>query len=666
MFNRKITRLGTCLWVSVYLLLPAISAVAQSDAQQLDSTLGEVILPSETALFQLREYILNRVAKAPSPATADQWTVEAKRLREHLLNDIAFHGWPKEWVDSRPKFEDLGVFAREKGYRMRKLRYEIVPGFQSTAILYEPENMQGKIPAILNVNGHVGAVGKAVEYKQKRCITFAKNGILALNLEWLGMGELSQKENQHWFGAHMDLVGTHELGLFILAMRRGLDYLYEHPNVDRNRLGMTGLSGGGWQTVFLSALDERVTAAAPVAGFSSIRPRMEVRLLGDLGDVEQSPTDAFKDADYPHLVAMRAPKPTLIIHNAEDDCCFRGPLVKPLNYDATKPIFKLFGQEDAIAWHENTDPSTHNYQLDNRTRAYDFFSKIFKLPRFEEEASTGSEIKSYDELVVGLPEDNLTILGLAKKLAAQISRPPIPLEGAERRHWANSEREKLRRVVRLEPVKISSPWAVAITKNKGVESISHLFRMDNGLSADGVWVKAIDAPSDAPATIVLNDRGKKVSGSDVADRINRGEQVLALDLIFTGEGWEKNHPADWEQFLHATGARALGIETAQLIAISRWLAGRSGTSTVRLKVRGIRNQVAALTAAALEPALFSDVHVLEGMRSLGYLLDKPAEFHEAPELFCLDLYKHFDLDRMAAIAAPTRVTLEKLTDGTQK
>ena len=77
---------------------------------------------------------------------------------------------------------------------------------------------------------------------------------------------------------------------------------------------------------------------------------------------------------------MRAPRPTLLVHNAEDDCCFRAPVVKPLNYDAIKPIFRLYGKEEALGWHENTDPSTHNYQLDNRTQVYHFFSKAFNLP----------------------------------------------------------------------------------------------------------------------------------------------------------------------------------------------------------------------------------------------------------------------------------------------
>ena len=113
-----------------------------------------------------------------------------------------------------PKFEEVGVIETGSGYRIRKLRYEIVPGFDSAALLYEPEHMSGKIPAILNVNGHVGPPGKAVEYKQKRCINYAKHGILALNLEWFSFGELDKKGNEHWFGAHLDLVGANELGIF--------------------------------------------------------------------------------------------------------------------------------------------------------------------------------------------------------------------------------------------------------------------------------------------------------------------------------------------------------------------------------------------------------------------------------------------------------------------
>ena len=118
--------------------------------------------------------------------------------------------------------------------------------------------------------------------------------------------------------------------------------------------------------------------------------------------------------------------------------------------------------------------------------------------------------------------------------------------------------------------------------------------------------------------------------------------------------------------LASLGERALGIEAAQLIALADWLWTTSGQSNVRLEVTGLRNQTAALVAAALEPSLFSEVVIHQGMRSLRYLLDKPEDFLPAPDLFCFDLYKEFDLDHLEALAVRTRVTREKLVELPEK
>jgi dienelactone hydrolase len=636
-------------------------AHGQSEPEQLNAILKEEILLPAVAEFQIRQYLVDHVAGPPRvPSNPQEWTSEAARLRHHLLDDIAFHGWPKEWVEAGPKFEEVGVIESGSGYRIRKLRYEIVPGFDSAALLYEPEHLSGKIPAILNLNGHVGPLGKAVEYKQKRCINYAKHGILALNLEWFSFGELAKKGNEHWFGAHLDLVGTNELGIFLLGMRKGLDYLYNHPNVDRNRIGVTGLSGGGWQTITLTALDERVKASNPVAGFSSLRARVEAKRYGDLGDVEQSATDSLVGSDFSHLVALVAPRAILLTYNAEDDCCFRAGLVKPLVYDAIRPFFKLYGKEDAFDWHENRDPATHNYQLDNRLADYRFFSKQFRLPLIDNEDHVAPEIRSYDELVVGLPEDNLTILALAQKLGREIARPPVPSDSSAKAAWSIPERAKLKEVVRYEPVDIEHLWSVATTKSKDVQTTSYLFQMSNGLSASGVWLRSILQSSDmAPVTIVLDDNGREAAAEVVSDRVNRGEQVLALDLMFTGTSWKDTRPYEFAQILHGLGDRPLGMEAAQLSRITRWAKERAGVSSVRLETGGIRTQVAALVAAALDPALFSVMVVRNGMHSLSYVLELPVRFEQAPELFCLDLYKDFDIDRLEALAAPAKVSVTK-------
>ena len=650
----------------ILVVLVRTFASAQSHPEQLAPTLQNRIQTADEVEFQLRQYLMARVATVPRlPATPEQWSGESERLRKHLLDDVVFHGWPKEWVNSAPKFVDLGTIRSGQGYRIRKLRYEIVPGLQSTAILYEPEQLRGKVPAILNVTGHEYAMGKAAEYEQKRCINFAKQGILALSLEWLSCGELGQPgmkgDSAHWFAAELDLVGANAVGLFYLAMRRGLDYLYENANVDRARLGMTGLSGGGWQTITLSSIDKRVSAAVPVAGFASLVSELDRAVYGD--DIEQIPTDFFAGADYPHLVAMRAPRPTLMIFNAEDDCCFRAPIVKPYVFDQVLPFFALFGKPDNLKWHENRDPGTHNYQLDNRLQAYQFFAEQFGLPAVPEEIPAGADIKSYKELAVGLPKDNLTILGLARQLAAGIERPPIPSEANAKSEWVRSEREKLRELVRYQPTSLKHPWAAANTKDKGVETRSFRFELSDGLSATGVWVKAIATPESAPATVVLNDEGKGSAAAEVSESVNRGEQVLALDLLFTGDASPedtsaKDKPQYLAQLMITMGDRPLGVEVSQLIAITQWLQKTGHTSNIRLECSGMRNQVRALIASALEPALYSEVVVHQGIRSLSYLFEAPVLFERAPDLFCLDLYKEFDLDRLAALVEPTRLTQE--------
>ena len=609
-------------------LLLTASIHGQATPDLLRAVLEQRLQPPEVTFSQLREYLTARISRLPDTGTPERWTEEQARLRKHLRDDIILRGWPPEWVHAPLRVEDRGAISAGTGYRMRKLRYEIVPGFWGSAIVYEPAVVREKAPAILNVNGHVGPSGKAVEYKQKRCINQALQGIIALNLEWFGYGDLSHPENQHWFGAHLDLAGANAAGLFYLAMRKGLDYLYSRPDVDRSRIGMTGLSGGGWQTIILSALDERISVAVPVAGFSSFLSRME--RMSDIGDIEQNATDLFSGVDYAHLAALRAPRPTLLIYNAEDDCCFRAALTRPDTFEAVVPFFRIFGQAGNFAWHENLDPATHNYQLDNRLQAYRFFSRHFGMAPVDTETPVDAQIKTPEELAVGLPADNLTILELARRLAAPSGEGKV-------------DRETIRSELRFRPVQVARAWRCASMKHKGLEAIGYRFAFDNGLSATGVWIKAISAPGGAPATILIHDAGRKSAAEMVSDRVNRGEQVLALDLLFTGDMAPPERPGATGlcQLLATFGDRPIAIEAAQLIGVARWLA--SAVSHLSLESKGMRSHVAGVLASALEPELFSSVRARDGLPSWRYLLDKPVPYQSAPDLFCFGCYHSLPL-----------------------
>jgi hypothetical protein len=388
------------------------------------------------------------------------------------------------------------------------------------------------------------------------------------------------------------------------------------------------------------------------------------------------------------LTAMRAPRPTLLVYGAEDEYGMRAPLEKPHLYDEIKPFFKLYGKEDAFAWHENVDPGTHNYQLDNRQRSYSFFTKHFNMPVIQQEIPVDGEIKSCEELVVGLPENNLTIVSLAKKLAADTRRPPLPHDASSRAKWAHAARGRLKSVVRYNPVTVEHAWPVSSTRNKGLETLSYCLEFSNKLSATGVWLKAITAPTNAPIAIVLTDDGRQAVRTEVfadptrapilsecrADSVawyvNRGEQVLAINLLFTGDAspdkpgaaktlWDPSNL--YTQLLASIGERPLGIEAAQLIAATKWLQESKRSQHVFLESRGIRSQVIALVASALEPSAYSELLIREGMESLGHLLDKPVSYQEAPELFCLDLYKEFDIESLTALTEPTKVVQTPLS-----
>jgi len=90
-----------------------------------------------------------------------------------------------------------------------------------------------------------------------------------------------------------------------------------------------------------------------------------------------------------------------------------------------------------------------------------------------------------------------------------------------------------------------------------------------------------------------------------------------------------------------------------LIAVAKSF--RTQTQKIRLETEGIRSQMVALSAAALETDLFTEIYSNGAMPSLNYLLDTPVPYRNAPDLFCLDLYKYFDIDRLTAMASSVSI-----------
>ena len=648
--------------VAITLMLLGVTPLEAAPLKDVQAALARDIVGPVLPAAEVQHYCEARVPRLSHFTSLRDWEAEAARLRAAVLEKVVFRGEAARWRDQPGQVQWLATIPGGPGYHIRKLRYEAVPGMWIPALLYEPDHLEGKVPVIMNVNGHVGAPGKAVDYKQIRCINQAKRGMLALNVEWIGMGQLFTAGFRHPQMNQLDLCGTSGLAPFYLSMKHGLDLLLGLPNADPERVAVTGLSGGGWQTIFISALDLRVKLSAPVAGYSSFLTRAVYPR--DLGDPEQTPCDLATVADYLHLTAMRAPRPTLLVNNAKDNCCFASPYALQPLLDAARPIFRLYGAENALRWHVNTDPGTHNYELDNRQAFYralgDFFYPGDK--RFDaHEIDSKREVKPQKDLDVELPAHNADFNTLALALAKPLPRRPgWPHDAPAAMVWQQAARARLRDILRMKDLDVhvirgETTETESVTTVKGQSPQTESLTTICSRLQLGPWtVPAVEIrPTHFHATaILLADEGRRSASGEVARLLSYGYRVIAIDPLGFGESAVPKYGWLWDLFIAAVGERSLGIQAAQVAAIARWARSEHREGLQAVVSVGPRTGVIALVAAALEEKAINRVELHQPLGSFKELIELGTGSDRTPELFCFGLLEQFDVRQIAALVAP--------------
>ena len=647
--------------VSLLALSAPFQSLAVGDEKpSLKSILEQSIIGPELSLKEVEDYAESRVPPMPEVKSAAEWETHARRMRAETLEKVVFRGEAAKWRDAALGVEWLETIEGGPGYRIRKLRYEALPGLWIPALLYEPEKLDGKVPVVLNVNGHDGQ-GKAADYKQILCINQAKRGMLALNVEWLGMGQLRGDGYVHYRMNQLDLCGTSGVAPFYLSMSRGLDVLLAHEYADPNRVAVAGLSGGGWQTIFISALDTRVTLSNPVAGYSSFRTR--VRHHSDLGDSEQTPVDLATTADYAMLTAMRAPRPTLLTYNAADQCCFRADHALPPLLEAAGPIFTLYGKDQNLRSHVNSDPGSHNFGLDNRQQLYRMIGDHFFAGGKDatgatyrnDEIACADEVKTAEQLAVELPEQNANFNSLALALAKNLPRnAALPTAKEAIEPWQKSRRKQLAAILRSRDYDVQ---AVAEGEKEFDGGTATFWRLRLG----GAWtVPAVELKQGDPKSTVLlvTDEGRAKAGEQVMQHLAAGRRVIAIDPFYFGESKIAKQDFLFGLLISAVGDRPLGIQADQLAAIARWSAKAHGTAP-RIVAIGPRSSLFTVAAAALEPEDISGVELGRSSGSLKEILEQNLPVNAGPELFCAGLLEQFDIVTLAALVAPRPVTFPK-------
>lgn len=625
---------------AILFLALSLPLLAQTPpTSDLETLLVHPILGKGQPERESRAFCDPKVPRLPQVTTLNEWKAFADQTRREVLDKVVFRGMlAKQWLDAKTKVEWMDTIEGGAGYSIKKLRYEALPGLWIPALLYQPDKAGAKMPVHLAVNGH-DAVGKAAPYKQVRCINLAKRGIASLNVEWLGMGQLRTDDFAHSRMNQLDLCGVSGLAPFYLSMSRGLDILLALPNADTARVAVSGLSGGGWQTITISALDTRVTLANPVAGYSSFTTRAENG--SDLGDSEQTPNDLATVADYTHYTAMLAGRAVLLTYNAKDNCCFAADHALPPLLDAAEPVFKLHGQPERLRSHINTDPGTHNFEIDNRQALYRMVGNIFypgDASFSAKEIPCDAEVKTKEQLDVPLPANNLDFHQLA--LAAAKNLP---------RDSAQPTREKLRELV-------SSPKYTAAAEKVDEEARGGTRAVFWRLRMGGDWTVPLTelTRGDAKTTVILfADGGRKSAAKEIEELLTKGHRILAFDPTYIGESGMGGR-----SYLHAllaatVGQRALGIEAAEVNAVARW-AATEFKSRPDVHSIGPRSSLVALVAKALEPESSGELHPMQHIEDLHGILLNNWTVQDKPELFCFGLLEHFNVSQLKALAAQTK------------
>jgi dienelactone hydrolase len=454
----------------------------------------------------------------------------------------------------------------------------------------------------------------------------------------------------------LDLCGTSGLAVFYLVMERALDLLVDHPHADVERVAMAGLSGGGWQTILFSALDRRVTLANPVAGYSSFKTRVE--FFSDLGDSEQTPTDLAMRADYTHLTALRAPRPTLLTYNSKDECCFASAHALPPLLEAARPVFELAGAGGRLRSHVNDDPGTHNFERENREQLYKMLGDYFYAGDASydaKEIDSRSEVKTAEELSVPLPEDNLDFHKLALNFAAKLTRHAHneSSTAVQQGSMAKPTCDSIKSIARLVTYE---PTAEMIGEMAVGNTNARFWRIK---LQDDWTVPVVELSRGTPqGTVCLVADGGRVSATEqIESLLNERVRVLAVDPFYLGESKLADRGYLLALLVSSIGARPMGVQADQIQAVLRWATKQFGEPVKRQVAVGPRIALAALVAAATadEDERPQELVLYGSINSLRDVIENNWSVETHPELFCFGLFEHCDIGDLLELAKPCSV-----------
>src|SRR6185503_3473098 len=396
---------------------------------------------------------------APGDAQlAAYFKAETARIADRCLASVkTLDDWQRRRADYRARlFEMLSLAplpvrgdlraavtgrAEHESCVVENVHFQSLPGLYVTANLYLPKNVTGPAPTVLYLTGHGAVISNGVSYGNKVTYQhhgawFARHGYVCLIVDSLQLGEIlglhhgTYREGLWWWNSR----GYTPAGVEAWNCIRALDYLETRPEVDKTRFGATGRSGGGAYSWWIAALDDRIKAAAPVAGITDLQNHVVDGTVE--GHCDCMFTVNTWRWDYPQVAALVAPRPLLIV-NTDSDSIFPLDGVQRLHAKVRR-LYELHGAADKLGL--VIGPGPHKDTQDLQVPVLRWFNRHLRGddPLIEAAAVkvfTPEQLKVFPEL----PKDALNT-NIHETFVAAASAPTAPKTKEE---WERQSRQWL-------------------------------------------------------------------------------------------------------------------------------------------------------------------------------------------------------------------------------
>ncbi len=517
-----------------------IVAVAFSNAERFDPqrALADMRVFDQPRAVTDRRALSARhtdtVFTMPAFGTVEAWESYAEKLRRRIL--LACGLWP---LPERTPL-NARVFDRVEhaDYTVEKVHFEAWPGFLVTGNLYRPVG-EGPFPGVVCPHGH-WEHGRLEDGERgsvpARNITLARMGIVAFTYDMVGYNDSLQFEHG-WGGDVEKLWGIHPFAMQLWSSIRAVDFIESLPEVDTERIGCTGASGGGTQTFALTAVDDRVKVAAPVNMISS-------RMQGGC-TCENAPILRLDNSNM-EIGALMAPRPLLLV-SATGDWTRETPRVE---YPAIRSIYALYDAEDKVR-NVHIDAG-HNYNLASREAMYRFFGRWLLGGDWEGYSEPEYALEERDKLRVfpgdtppdGYPSSDELIAGVRARIRAKWAAL-LPADTAEAAAFRENYGAALSQVLGAETVDVNglAPERLGTEEREGYVAERWILRRPCvGDAVPAVFYRGY-GPEKQDAVLLVHEHGKAAfadlanggPGPLVRGLISRGKAILCIDAFLTGE-----------------------------------------------------------------------------------------------------------------------------------